>query len=150
MIDRSFSARYPSFSDTEFSALQALRARHRVASSHFTERELAHLQFLRWLVHQPLHRRASTRSVHADPKRMLPIGQPPMDDWICRLKAAYDAGYYRTEAAQGCQTPIPRQDGTSASSPLISNSPAAPHSTRVTRRQGRRRWWDVFNRSIAR
>jgi len=31
------------------------------------------------------------------------------DDWIKRLKAAYDAGYYKTEASEGKQVRFPWQ-----------------------------------------
>ena len=34
---------------------------------------------------------------------------PTTDDWLHRLKAAVDAGFYRTEAAAGQQTRFPWQ-----------------------------------------
>lgn len=38
--------------------------------------------------------------------------------WLARLKAAYEAGYYRTEAAVGEQTPWPWQSRTCGDCPF--------------------------------
>ena len=40
------------------------------------------------------------------------------EPWMLRLKAAYDAGYYRTEAAAGEQTRFPWQDRTCGDCPF--------------------------------
>lgn len=40
------------------------------------------------------------------------------EDWLVRLKRAYDAGYYRTEAAVGLQTRFPWQDKTCKDCPF--------------------------------
>jgi hypothetical protein len=37
------------------------------------------------------------------------IKNPKVETWMVSLKAAYDAGYYRTEAAVGEQVPLPWQ-----------------------------------------
>jgi hypothetical protein len=44
-----------------------------------------------------------------------------MDAWIYRLKAAYDAGYYRTEPAEGAQTLFPWQNKTCKDCPFWGN-----------------------------
>lgn len=58
MFDRSIFIRHARFSEPEFAALQALRTQYqtgypRPAGHRFTERELAHLRFLHWLVRRP-------------------------------------------------------------------------------------------------
>jgi hypothetical protein len=45
-----------------------------------------------------------------------------MDAWIARLKTAYDAGYYKTEAAEGAQTPFPWQNKFCKDCPFWANS----------------------------
>jgi hypothetical protein len=42
-----------------------------------------------------------------------PICDAPPEPWVLKVKAAYEAGYYKTEVAPGEQTPIPWQDGAS-------------------------------------
>jgi hypothetical protein len=42
---------YDTFTAEEWSALQRLRARYQQSADLLTERELAHLRFLRWLAH---------------------------------------------------------------------------------------------------
>lgn len=44
-----------------------------------------------------------------------------MEPWIERLKAACDAGYYKTEAAEGAQTGFPWQNKTCRDCPFWSN-----------------------------
>lgn len=43
-------------------------------------------------------------------------------DWEQRLKTAYDAGYYRTEAALGQQSPFPWQNKTCRDCPFWLNN----------------------------
>jgi hypothetical protein len=92
-----------------------------------------------------------------------------MDEWINRLKAAYDAGYYTTEAADGAQTPFPWQNKSCRDCPFWANSvcqvhaeyrgplahtciyfdaanrPAAQSIIQGRRPEGVRRWWEWFN-----
>jgi hypothetical protein len=44
-----------------------------------------------------------------------------MDAWVYRLKDAYDAGYYRTEAAPEAQTSFPWQNKTCGDCPFWSD-----------------------------
>jgi hypothetical protein len=53
MIERHITIRRTNFSETELDGLQSLRARYQTARHLFTDRELAHLRFLRWLVRCP-------------------------------------------------------------------------------------------------
>jgi hypothetical protein len=98
-----------------------------------------------------------------------------MDAWVARLKAAYDAGYYKTEAAEGAQTPFPWQNKTCKDCPFWANSicqvfaeyrSSTAHTCsyfdpwnhdqaqtimRERQSQGFRRWWEGFNdRGLAR
>jgi hypothetical protein len=92
-----------------------------------------------------------------------------MDAWIGRLKAGYDAGYYKTEAAEGQQTPFPWQNKTCKDCPFWVNSvcqvlaeyrspeahtciyfdpwnrETARNMIREHQEQGFRRWWEWFN-----
>lgn len=92
-----------------------------------------------------------------------------MDTWVSRLKAAYDAGYYRTEPAVGAQAAFPWQNKSCKDCPFWSNNICqvfsayrAPLSHTcsyfdpwnreqaegiIHRRQWQRlrRWWDWFN-----
>jgi hypothetical protein len=45
-----------------------------------------------------------------------------MDAWVYQLKDAYEAGYYRTEAAEASQTRFPWQNKTCKDCPFWSNS----------------------------
>jgi hypothetical protein len=45
-----------------------------------------------------------------------------MDAWIYRLKAAYDAGYYKTEPAEAEQVRFPWQNRTCRDCPFWTNS----------------------------
>jgi hypothetical protein len=45
-----------------------------------------------------------------------------MESWIKRLKTAYQAGYYQTEAAEGSQITFPWQNKTCKDCPFWSNS----------------------------
>jgi hypothetical protein len=92
-----------------------------------------------------------------------------VDAWIDRLKAAYDAGYYRTEAARGEQTPFPWQNKSCKDCPFWANSicqvfseyrsamahtcvyfdpwnrETAQHMIQERQEEGFRRWWEWFN-----
>jgi hypothetical protein len=50
LLSTPFSTAVPTYSPEEWSALQRLRARYQQNPDLWTERELAHLRFLRWLV----------------------------------------------------------------------------------------------------
>jgi hypothetical protein len=92
-----------------------------------------------------------------------------MDDWIKRLKAGYDAGYYRTEPALGAQSGFPWQNKRCGDCPFWSNGvcqvfeeyrSAAAHTCiyfdpwngeiaqlmiEEREEQGLRHWWQWFN-----
>ena len=92
-----------------------------------------------------------------------------MEQWVLRLKDAYDAGYYKTERAEGMQTSFPWSRKTCKDCPFWSNSicqvfaeykSSAAHTcsyfdpwNRTTAQsiiqerqwQGFRRWWEWFN-----
>jgi len=91
------------------------------------------------------------------------------EEWLLRLKAACDSGYYRTESSVGLQSPFPWQNKTCRDCPFWSNSicrvhaeyrTAASHTCiyfdqcnhdvaediiRERQWQGYRRWWEWFN-----
>ena len=92
------------------------------------------------------------------------------EDWVLRLKAGYEAGYYKTEAATGMQSRFPWQNRTCRDCPFWLNNvcrvDAAPRSPDahtcmyfdsvnheaakqiIDRRmqQVRRAWWDQLGR----
>lgn len=92
-----------------------------------------------------------------------------MDGWMLKLKAAYDAGYYRTEIEPALQSPFPWQNKSCKDCPFWSNSicqvfaeyrsstahtcshfdpwnrDAAQNIIRERQWQGFRRWWEWFN-----
>jgi hypothetical protein len=91
------------------------------------------------------------------------------ESWVQKLKAAYDAGYYRTETADGTQSPFPWQNKTCKDCPFWASSicqvyaeyrssgthtcsyfdpwnrSAAQNIIQERQLQGFRRWWDWFN-----
>ena len=91
------------------------------------------------------------------------------EDWITRLKGAYEAGYYKTETDEGAQTSFPWQNMSCKDCPFWSNSvcqvfaeyrSSTAHTcsyydpwnrntaqTIIQERQwqGFRRWWEWFN-----
>jgi hypothetical protein len=101
----------------------------------------------------------------------MAVGNPVQapNDWLLRLKAAYDAGYYRTEAQVELQTAFPWQNKSCHDCPYWSNSICRVHAEyrsatshtcayfdeshreaaediiRERQWQGYRRWWDWFN-----
>ena len=92
-----------------------------------------------------------------------------MESWIYRLKDAYDACYYRTDAASQAQMSFPWQNKTCADCPFWNNSVCQVHveyrnpdahtcaffdpwnreaaRAMMTERQwgGFRQWWEWFN-----
>jgi hypothetical protein len=90
--------------------------------------------------------------------------------WLLRLKTAYDAGYYRTEAAVGSQVAFPWQNKACADCPFWVRGTCAVHLEyrsgtahtciyfdQANRDAGRaviashgvrafERWWEEFNR----
>jgi hypothetical protein len=94
---------------------------------------------------------------------------PPDSDWLVRLKAGYDAGYYRTESSLGQQESFPWQNKRCSDCPYWSSSICRVHAEYRARDahtcsyfdaanreaanaliherqwQGYRRWWDWFN-----
>jgi hypothetical protein len=48
--------------------------------------------------------------------------EPHMEPWVQRLKAAYESGFYQTEAAEGTQSGFPWQNKTCKDCPFWSNS----------------------------
>lgn len=91
------------------------------------------------------------------------------EDWLVRLRAGCEAGYYKTEAALGQQIGFPWQNKTCSDCPFWSNSVCRVHAEyrasaahtciyfdelnreaadeiiRERQWQGYRRWWDWFN-----
>jgi len=70
-------------------------------------------RLLKWLLHAALGK-PWTQPMRADEKRTT-------DAWLFRLKAAYDAGYYKTEPTEGAQTLFPWQNKTCRDCPFWSN-----------------------------
>jgi hypothetical protein len=92
-----------------------------------------------------------------------------MEQWVLKLKAGYEAGYYKTETAIGDQAAWPWQNKTCKDCPFWSNSICQviaeyrsstahtcpyfdPHNRRSAEAiiqerqwQGFRRWWEWFN-----
>lgn len=63
MIDRIITGTAgPRFTRTERTALRSLQATYEPAQHIFTERELAHVRFLRWLVYSSAWNRAMDRA----------------------------------------------------------------------------------------
>lgn len=58
MLDRTIFGRHSQFTRAEHAALQVLRTQYMSPRPRFTDRELAHLRFMHWLVHRPDWNRA--------------------------------------------------------------------------------------------
>jgi hypothetical protein len=58
MISRIITTKGAHFTEAEATALQALRERYHTGQGLFTDREIARLRFLRWLVQSPGWNRA--------------------------------------------------------------------------------------------
>jgi hypothetical protein len=91
------------------------------------------------------------------------------EEWLLRLKSAYDAGYYQTEADANQQTLFPWQNKSCRDCPYWANSICRVHAEyraaasatcmyfdecnreqaedviRERQWQGYRRWWEWFN-----
>lgn len=77
MFDRHTSISSRPFSDTELAALQTFRSRYLTDSFVFTKRELAHLRFMRWLVHRPEWNRALDQPVTAQEESTISLPSQP-------------------------------------------------------------------------
>jgi hypothetical protein len=65
MFERSIFVRHARFSEAELAALQALRTQYLTTRHRFTDRELANLCFMHWLVRRPDWNRALDQPVSA-------------------------------------------------------------------------------------
>jgi len=65
MFDRRMFTRQAQFSEAEIGALEALRTQVLTTRYRFTDRELANLRFLRWLVRRPEWNRSLDRPAGA-------------------------------------------------------------------------------------
>lgn len=82
--------------------------------------------------------------MHDQPARPILI-----EAWMLRLKAGYDAGYYRTEAAEGEQTRFPWQDRTCGDCPFWSRNTCLVREARRGARDATCRYFDVWNHAEA-
>ncbi|MBV9282069.1 MAG: hypothetical protein JOZ41_18475 [Chloroflexi bacterium] len=78
MIGRPITPGALQFSERELTTLQSLRARYQSAHPLFTDRELARLRFLRWLVQSPDWKRAMDQPYQA---RTGPMTAPQRSLW---------------------------------------------------------------------
>jgi hypothetical protein len=76
MIGRINHVVGPEFSETELDALQSLRTTYQTGQHVVTERELAHLRFLRWLVRSPGWQRAMDQPVNASERQITTPRSP--------------------------------------------------------------------------
>ena len=65
MFDRSIFVRHTQFSEVEVAALQTLRTQYLTTPHQFTDRELANLRFMHWLVRRPGWNQALDQPVSA-------------------------------------------------------------------------------------
>jgi hypothetical protein len=79
----------------------------------------------------------------------VPASNAAVEPWMQRLKAAYDAGYYRTEAAEGFQTRFPWQDRTCGDCPFWIGSSCLVRGARRGARDATCRYFDPWNRAEA-
>jgi hypothetical protein len=77
MIDERFPLSHTPFSEAEVDTLQSLRTRYQGDQHLFTARELAHLRFLRWLVHSPGWQRAMDQPIKAQERQSTAPRSPP-------------------------------------------------------------------------
>ena len=84
MIDRQRTVSNTHFTEAEFVALQALRTRYLTDPRLFTDRELAHLRFVRWLVHRSDWNRAMDQPMNAQERQII---APPSRPWTHGLPA---------------------------------------------------------------
>ena len=78
-----------------------------------------------------------------------PSRPPGVESWVLRLKAAYEAGYYRTEAAVGQQTRFPWQDRTCGDCPFWARNTCLVRGTRRGSGDATCRYFDPWNRAEA-
>ena len=83
MIDRHLTISHTKFTEAVFAALQRLRRRYQTDPHLFTDRELAHLRFVRWLVHRPDWNRALDQPMNAQERQITP---PPSGPWMRGLR----------------------------------------------------------------
>lgn len=84
MIDRHLTISHTLFTQAEIGTLQRLRKRYQTDPHLFTDRELDHLRFLRWLVHRPEWNRALDQPANAHERQIIP---PPSRPWMPGLFA---------------------------------------------------------------
>jgi hypothetical protein len=72
------------------------------------------------------------------------------EDWVLRLRAAYEAGYYRTEAAAGEQTRFPWQGKTCKDCPFWSHAICFVHNEQRSSAAHTCTYFDAPNRDGAR
>jgi len=72
-----------------------------------------------------------------------------LESWMLRLKAAYEAGYYRTEAAEGEQTRFPWQDRTCGDCPFWAHNICLVRATRRGAGDATCRYFDPCNHAEA-
>ena len=70
--------------------------------------------------------------------------------WLVRLKAAYEAGYYRTETAEDAQTPIPWRQHTCGDCPFWMHDICLVHETPRPANAHTCRFFDRAHRDEAR
>ncbi len=75
-----------------------------------------------------------------------PIGA---EAWLLRLKAGYDAGYYKTEAAEGRQVPFPWQNKTCRDCPFWLNNVCRVDAVQRSGDASTCRYFDPQNHDIA-
>ena len=75
-----------------------------------------------------------------------PISREP---WMLRLKAAYEAGYYRTEAAVDEQTRFPWQNRTCGDCPFWAHNTCLVRSARRGAGDATCRYFDPWNHAEA-
>lgn len=76
-----------------------------------------------------------------------PMPERPLEvePWMIRLKAAVDAGYYRTEAAMGEQTRFPWQDRSCGDCPFWMSNTCIVRGARRGARDATCRYFDSWN-----
>ena len=78
-----------------------------------------------------------------------PIHGGMIEPWMLHLKAAYEAGYYRTEAAEDEQTRFPWQDRTCGDCPFWAHNTCIVRAARRGARDATCRYFDPWNHAEA-
>mgnify|MGYP001461379038 CR=1 FL=1 len=68
-----------------------------------------------------------------------------VEPWMIRLKTAFQAGYYRTETAEGSQTRFPWQDRTCGDCPFWVSNVCLVRGARRGARDATCRYFDPWN-----